>query len=92
MQYAQIIVLLQKFFDLSIIVTTHSADFLAAIEYYAKKHKNIDKCKFYLAKNEDNFNTFVDVTNKTEEIYKQMFIPKFHLDELNYELEENEDE
>lgn len=92
MQYAQIIVLLQKFFDLSIIVTTHSADFLAAIEYYAKKHKNIDKCKFYLAKNEDNFNTFVDVTNETEEIYKQMFIPKFHLDELNYELEENEDE
>lgn len=92
MQYAQIIVLLQKFFDLSIIVTTHSADFLAAIEYYAKKHKNIDKCKFYLAKNEDNFNTFVDVTKVTEEIYKQMFIPKFHLDELNYELEENEDE
>ena len=92
MQYAQIIVLLQKFFDLSIIVTTHSADFLAAIEYYDKKHKNIDKCKFYLAKNEDNFNTFVDVTKETEEIYKQMFIPKFHLDELNYELEENEDE
>ena len=92
MQYAQIIVLLQKFFDLSIIVTTHSADFLAAIEYYAKKHKNIDKCKFYLAKNEDNFNTFIDVTNEIEKIYKQMFIPKFHLDELNYELEENEDE
>lgn len=92
MQYAQIIVLLQKFFDLSIIVTTHSADFLAAIEYYAKKYKNIDKCKFYLAKNEDNFNTFIDVTNETEKIYKQMFIPKFHLDELNYELEENEDE
>lgn len=92
MQYAQIIVLLQKFFDLSIIVTTHSADFLAAIEYYAKKYKNIDKCKFYLAKNEDNFNTFIDVTNEIEKIYKQMFIPKFHLDELNYELEENEDE
>ena len=54
--------------------------------------KNIDKCKFYLAKNEDNFNTFIDVTNETEKIYKQMFIPKFHLDELNYELEENEDE
>mgnify|MGYP000352707973 CR=1 FL=1 len=71
MQYAQIIVLLQKFFDLSIIVTTHSADFLAAIEYYAKKYKNIDKCKFYLAKNEDNFNTFIDVTNETEKIYKQ---------------------
>lgn len=92
MQYAQIIVLLQKFFDLSIIVTTHSADFLAAIEYYAKKYKNIGKCKFYLAKNEDNFNTFIDVTNEIEKIYKQMFIPKFHLDELNYELEENEDE
>lgn len=92
MQYAQIIVLLQKLFDLSIIVTTHSADFLAAIEYYAKKHKNIDRCKFYLAKNENNFNTFIDVTSKTEKIYKQMFVPKFHLDELNYELEENEDE
>lgn len=92
MQYAQIIVLLQKFFDLSIIVTTHSADFLAAIEYYAKKHENIDKCKFYLAENEDDFNTFADVTDRTEEIYKQMFAPKFRLDELNYELEENEDE
>ena len=92
MQYAQIIVLLQKFFDLSIIVTTHSADFLAAIEYYAKKHGNIDKCKFYLAENRNDFNTFADVTDRTEEIYKQMFAPKFRLDELNYELDENEDE
>ena len=66
-----------EIFDLSIIVTTHSADFLAAIEYYAKKYKNIDKCKFYLAKNEDNFNTFIDVTNEIEKIYKQMFNQNF---------------
>lgn len=86
MQYAQIIILLQKIFDLNIIITTHSADFLTAIEYYAKKYKNINKCKFYLAKNKDNFNTFIDVTKKTEEIYKQLFAPKFYLDKLNYEL------
>ena len=46
MQYAQIIVLLQKFFDLSIIVTTHSADFLAAIEYYAKNIKILINVNF----------------------------------------------
>lgn len=78
--------MLQKIFDLNIIITTHSADFLTAIEYYAKKYKNINKCKFYLAKNKDNFNTFIDVTKKTEEIYKQLFAPKFYLDKLSYEL------
>ena len=34
--YAEMIVLLQKKFDLSIVVTTHSRDFLEAIELYAK--------------------------------------------------------
>ena len=41
--YAEMIVLLQKKFDLSIVVTTHSRDFLEAIELYAKKYELFPK-------------------------------------------------
>ena len=44
--YAKLIVLLQQKFDLSIIVTTHSVEFLDAIDYYSKYYKINDKCNY----------------------------------------------
>lgn len=88
--YAEIIVLLQKIFDLSIIVTTHSSNFLEAIEYFSKKHSVNHKCRYYLAKSEDGLSTFENVTGNINKIYSQMIQPSVLLDELKYDMENND--
>ena len=92
--YAEIIVLLQKKFDLSIVVTTHSRDFLEAIELYAKKYGLFPKCRFYLSGLEDGLSVFEDVTEYLDKIYSQLVTPSMLLDNLRYgdEMGTEEDE
>lgn len=90
--YAEIIVLLQKIFNLSIVVTTHSSNFLEAIDYFSKKHCIDEKCKYYLANVEDGMSTFKNVSGNLEEIYSQMIKPSVLLDKLKYEMDNKEDE
>lgn len=73
--FAELIVLLQKEFNLHILLTTHSPYFLNAIEVYSAKYEIKDKCKFYLAENDGNFSKFNDVTNNSELIYKKLARP-----------------
>lgn len=49
--YAQLIVLLQKNFDLSIIVTTHSPYFVDALDLFSHKYEINKKVNYYLASN-----------------------------------------
>ena len=90
--YAELIVLLQKMFDLSIVVTTHSRDFLEAIELSVKKYKLNDKSNFYLSRMEDELVVFDNVTNNLERIYNQLVTPSMLLDKLRYEIGMDEDE
>ncbi len=46
LRYAEIIVLLQKVFELTIILTTHSLHFVEALQYYAEKYERDGKCTF----------------------------------------------
>ena len=90
--YAEMIVLLQKKFDLSIVVTTHSRDFLEAIELYAKKYELFPKCRFYLSGQEEGLSVFEDVTECLDKIYSQLVTPSMLLDNLRYEIGTEEDE
>lgn len=92
LMYAEIIVLLQKKFDLSIVVTTHSRDFLEAIELYARKYKLFSKCRFYLSKLEQELAVFENVTDSLDKVYKQLITPSMLLDKIRYEMELEEDE
>lgn len=84
--YAEIIVLLQKHFDLSIIVTTHSPYFLDAINLYSIKH-DIDKKVNYYLSSIDNYNVTMEfVTDNIDKIYKKMSTPVDELETLRYEL------
>lgn len=47
-QFAEIIVLIQKAFNLNIVLTTHSMDFLSSIVHYSKKYEIERKCNYYL--------------------------------------------
>lgn len=90
--YAQIIVLLQKYFDLTILVTTHSSHFLQAIEYYSKFYKLKEKCNYYLARKGEDGVIFKNVTEDTSEIYSEMVEPSILLDRLEEELEYEDEE
>lgn len=73
--YAEIIVLLQKEYNLTILLSTHSPYFLSAIEAFSKKHNISDKCKYYLSENIGNYAFFTDVTNNLETIYEKLSKP-----------------
>lgn len=70
--YAEIIVLLQKEFDLSVIVTTHSHFFLNAIETYSRKHATFAKLNLYLAEIDEGGAIIRNVSDASDQIYKKM--------------------
>lgn len=86
--YAEIIVLIQKYFDMTILVTTHSSHFLQAIEYFSKKYEIENKCHYYLSKSKDGGVTFENVTNDIDKIHSEMVEPSIRLDRLEEELED----
>lgn len=75
LKYAEILVLLQKEFDLNILLTTHSPYFINALEEYSKKYEIKNKMKYYLAELDNNLGVFKDVTENTEEIYSLLAEP-----------------
>ncbi|MCI8869921.1 MAG: ATP-binding protein [Lawsonibacter sp.] len=90
MTYAELIVLLQKYFDLSIVVTTHSPYFLDAINLYSIKHKISSKVNYYLSRLEQGRAEFEKVNGKLELIYQKMATPARALDSLRLELSQEE--
>ncbi|MDR1764697.1 MAG: AAA family ATPase [Lachnospiraceae bacterium] len=90
--YAHLVVLLQKAFGLTILITTHSIGFLEWLEYYSQKLGIADKCRYYLAQGVGMDVVFKDVSQSTEEIYAQMVRPGVKLDRLRYEMEKDNDD
>ena len=89
--FAELIILIQKEFNLHILLSTHSPYFLKAIEVYSKAHKISDKCKYYLTKNVgDNKKliTIDDVSDKTYEIYRLLAEPYDYLHKLEDDIHE----
>lgn len=90
--YAEVIVLLQKTFDLTIILTTHSSHFLEALQLYAKKYGVTEKCSYYLSENADDGCTLKNVSDDITQIFSHLVEPSILLDRLKFELEEAEDD
>lgn len=85
--YAKLIVLLQKEFDLSLVITTHSPYFLDAIDVYSRKYNTAHKAHYYLAENEGELASLRDVTNNIDAIYKKLSDPMQMLENLRYGVE-----
>lgn len=84
--YAELIVLLQKHFDLSVVVTTHSPYFVDAINLFTRKYGTDDKANYYLSTNAGNVAVMENVSDHIDMIYKKMASPIQMLDTLRYEL------
>lgn len=89
--YAEIIVLLQKKFNFHIVVTTHSAHFLEALELYSRKYEIAERCNYYLTSLQEEGVVFENVTENISKIYKQMVDPALLLSRLREELDTEND-
>lgn len=88
--YAETIVLLQKYFDLTIVVTTHSPYFLDAISLFSKKHKLDNKCNYYLSGIDEDNVKIENVNDHLDLIYQKMASPLDILNTIRYDLENQE--
>ena len=85
--FAEVLVLLQKEFNLNILLNTHSPYFLSAIEVFSEKHAVLDKCKYYLSDADDAGESGIiitDVSGRTELIYKKLADPLQLLEDIRY--------
>lgn len=73
--YAEIIVLIQKAFNLYIVITTHSPYFLEAIEIFTKYYGIENKTNYYLADIKDNHSVIELVNDNISYIYDKMASP-----------------
>lgn len=70
--YANLLVLLQKEYELNIVLTSHSPYFINAIEVFSAKYEIADKCKYYLALPDNQKVVFEDVTTNIDKIYEKL--------------------
>jgi predicted ATPase len=84
-RFAEILVLLQKEFNLTILLTTHSPYFLSAIETFAKKQGIANMCTYYLATSSEDIATIQDVSENTDMIYRQLAGPFQKLENILHE-------
>lgn len=73
--FAELIVLLQKEFNLHILLNTHSPYFINALEVYSRKYDIEKKCTYYLAFNKIGFAYFEDTSENLEKIYSKLARP-----------------
>lgn len=86
---AELLVLLQNQMGVTILLTTHSSQFLMAIETFAKKYRLDGKFKVYATvKNiQDKFVTYQNVTDSLKDAYYRLAKPMFEMKSVKDEME-----
>lgn len=87
LKYAQLVILLQKVFHLTILLTTHSPYFLEAVEVYARKYGVDGITNYYMARDQGDYAEFEEVTGHTDKIYQEMAEPFDQLNKLRLQME-----
>ena len=70
--YAELIVILQKTFDLTILLVTHSSQFLESLIYYMEKHGIADKGNYYIPVQTEKGVTIVDRADNLKKMKKSL--------------------
>jgi predicted ATPase len=83
--FAELLVLLEKEFNLTILLTTHSPYFLNAIEVFSNKYDIKDNCNYYLTKANGDTADVIEVTSHIDDVYKQLAEPFQKLENISYE-------
>lgn len=74
--FAELIVLMQKEFNMHILLNTHSPYFLRAIQVYSAKYGMSDMCRYYLSEADKEGKAYIhDVTDDIDKIYQKLSRP-----------------
>jgi predicted ATPase len=84
LKYAELLVLLQKEFNLNILLTTHSPYFLNAIEVYSQRNGISDHCNYYLTDTQGDVCTIQEVFDDLDLVYQKLSRPFQELESLRY--------
>ena len=85
--FAQIITILVKEWGVKVLLTTHSPNFVLALDTYALKYKIYDKTHFYQSKHNSDYSvSFACVDGSINEIYAQLSLPFIEMDALRSEI------
>ncbi len=90
--YAEILVLLQISFNLTVLLTTHSSYFLEAIQLFSRKYQQEKSLHIYKSSIQSNngMATITEVDANATDIYASFMMPLDLLQELRNELKEKE--
>lgn len=84
---AEILVLMQKSFNLKLLITSHSPYFIDAIETYSMVFNTSNVCNYYMSEKKANGAVIFNCTGETEKIYKKLAIPFKMLEDLRIQYE-----
>ncbi|MFD2969343.1 AAA family ATPase [Sphingobacterium bambusae] len=73
-EYARIIVLINKYIGAKFFIATHNPDFISAIRYISEKEKTLSDVNFYLAERNGVSYTYRDLNNEIDPIFKSFNI------------------
>ena len=87
LKYAELIVLLAKEYQLRVLITSHSTDFVEAIDLYSQIHNINNGVRFYKTQPAPNgMSEIINVTDNLEPLYKDMVGPIYTFEKLEEEL------
>lgn len=84
--FAEIIIMLQKYFNMTILLTTHSPYFINALEVYSVKYGIRDLLTTYVSNIQEGMVEFENVTNHMDRVYTLLAEPFNELEELRFAL------
>ena len=80
-QLAKLLVVLFKVTNVKILLSTHSADFLSAINYYSKQYDLMKATHYYQTRKEKEYSIITDVTDQLDLIYQDLSAPFLNIAE-----------
>lgn len=86
LKYAELVVLLTKYYPIRLLLTSHSPYFVEAIELYSKFHK-IEQVRYYKTEHDGEMSKIINVTDCIEKLYEDMAVPFRKLEELQEEID-----
>ena len=87
MLYAELIVLLQREFGLTILIATHSLHFLESLRFFTEKYGIAERGSFYITKMTEGGYAIDEEDNSLQNIMKSLSQPEFDLSDMKFEFE-----
>jgi len=89
LKYAELIVLLQKALNLTVLLTSHSPDFIQALYLYARKHDSVGKLNAYISRIESTGTVTFDgvASDDWDRVFDKFMLPIEQLSALREEVE-----